>query len=673
MVFGSPMPEKIGRYEIVLQIARGGMATVYLARAEGHGGFDRYVALKLTAEHLRDDPEFAQHLVEEAKLVAHLRHTNVVPVLDVGEDEMGAVFLVMEYVPGDSLGGLVRTAKKQSAFVPPRIGLRIVVDALQGLHAAHEHVDEDGKPHSLVHRDFSPQNILVGTDGIARLTDFGIAKATSRASITVAGTMKGKVSYASPEQARGKTLDRRCDVWAAGVVAWEVIIGRKLYPSTERTLLDIVKGPPPRVREVLPDIPQEIDDVIARALAMEVEARTPTALMFARELTNAARNAGMLAEVEEVAEHVKHAVAPILAERKEKIAEARKTREAAQSSPTLNDYGLPSSLDAQGDPSSASYQGATVPLPSLPEIPMVTRRLDNAPTVPASVANELMSQSGSNPIAVWGGPDGSAMAPSASSTRMLGGSLTVPAPHSSSSSLAMQGGGAPNDDRPSSFTPSGTPSGVSRPAFSGRSSYKSLVELKATIVDRITYYIAKKPAVVIGGASAIAAALILTAVIVLVATGGSKTANTSANASTDPMTASSGTLSAQQASPTATSSSTAVTNTTTAPKRSSLGDPEPLPPQLVLSANGPIARVRIGKRVTELDVPAPEVAVDLTPDENATTITVTATSTDGRSGTTTWNPGDTKAAITFGEAPSAPAAPTPPPPVKKGGKPRKKK
>lgn len=668
MVFGSPMPEKIGRYEIVLQIARGGMATVYLARAEGHGGFDRYVALKLTAEHLRDDPEFAQHLVEEAKLVAHLRHTNVVPVLDVGEDEMGAVFLVMEYVPGDSLGGLVRTAKKAGAVVPPRIGLRILVDALQGLHAAHEHVDEDGKPHSLVHRDFSPQNILVGTDGIARLTDFGIAKATSRASITVAGTMKGKVSYASPEQARGKTLDRRCDVWAAGVVAWEVLASRKLYPSTERTLLDIVKGPPPRIREVMPDIPQEIDDIIARALAMEVEARTPTALMLARELTHAARTAGMLAEVEEVAEHVKHAVAPILAERKEKIAEARKTREAAQSSPTLNDYGLPPALDAQSDPSSASYQGATVPLPSLPEIPMVTRRLDNAPTVPASVANELMAQSGSNPIAVWGGPDGSAMAPSASSTRMLGGSLTVPAPLSSSSALAMQAG-APGDaqDRPSSFTPSGTPSGVARPAFSGRSSYKSLVELKATIVDRITYYIAKKPAVVIGGASAIAAALILTAVIVLVATGGSKTVATSASASTEPVAASSATLSAQQASTTATTTS----NTTTAPKRSSLGDPEPLPPQLVLSANGPIARVRIGKRVTELDVPAPEVAVDLTPDENATTITVTATSTDGRTGTTTWNPGDTKATITFGEAP--PAAPTPPPPVKKGGKPRKKK
>jgi len=258
---------------------------------------------------------------------------------------------------------------------------------------------------------------------------------------------------------------------------------------------------------------------------------------------------------------------------------------------------------------------------------------------------------------------------------MLGGSLTVPAPHSSSSALAMQGGGAPNDaqDRPSSFTPSGTPSGVSRRAFSGRSSYKSLVELKATIVDRITYYIAKKPAVVIGGASAIAAALILTAVIVLVATGGSKTTVTSTSASTDPTTASSGTLSAQQASTTATTSSTAVTNTTTAPKRSSLGDPEPLPPQLALSANGPIARVRIGKRVTELDVPAPEVAVDLTPDENATTITVTATSTDGRTGTTTWNPGDTKAAITFGEAPVATTTPAPPPPVKKGGKPRKKK
>jgi serine/threonine protein kinase len=360
-------PAKVGHYEIVLQIARGGMATVSLARAEGLGGSDRYVALKLTAEHLQDDPDFAHHLIEEASLVANLRHPNVVPVLDVGEDRK-AVYLVMEYVPGDTLAGLMKLAGKAGAPLPPRIGLRILLDALNGLHAAHEHSDENGKPHRLVHRDFSPQNILVGTDGVARLTDFGIAKAVSRVSITIAGTLKGKISYSSPEQVRGdEDLDRRCDIWAAGIIAWELLAGKKAYSTAERSLLDIVKGPPPRLGTVVSGIAPALEEAVAYALQMAPSDRPATAKAFARILGDAAKKANVLAELDEVAAHVQRAAAPVLQERKRKITESQPRETAPPSSPW-------------NDQTVVMTKGSSQP--SLPDLPDATIAMSQAPVLP---------------------------------------------------------------------------------------------------------------------------------------------------------------------------------------------------------------------------------------------------------------------------------------------------
>lgn len=591
------MPEKIGRYDIVIQIARGGMATVYLARAEGHGGFDRYVALKLTAEHLRDDPEFAEHLVEEAKLVAHLRHQNVVPVLDVGEHDLGAVFLVMDYVPGDSLGGLFKLARNHGESVAPRIGLRILIDALAGLHAAHEHRDEEGRPLQLVHRDFSPQNILVGTDGIARLTDFGIAKAASRASVTVAGTMKGKVSYASPEQARGKALDRRCDVWAGGVMAWEIFAGRKLYPSNERTLLEVVKGPPPRVRTAAPGVPPELDEIIAQALAFEVEERTPTAKQLARSLEDAARRHGLLAEVEEVAEYVQRLVAPTLEDRKRAIAEARERRVAASHS--------------EGDGS------ATVPLPSLPDIPDM------------SMATRMM---GSAPVPVAG-----------------------PAP----------------PPRPPSFdrfnSSSTTPAGMETPA--------PVLPMNPSPVEKVRELFARKPGLVIGvGAGGLGLLLVVVVVIAIVATRGpsaKELAVASASASASAVAA----VPAVPAVSSSSSSSSAreVRETPSTPPPPSLGEAEPMPAQLEMTANAPVRAVSVGSRVVEVEVPAPTVLVELTPEEASHPLAVTATSVDGRAAKGSWSSGDPALSLTFGDAP----APTPrvrpgrkPGVGKPGGKPK---
>lgn len=362
-----PFPERIGRYEILLPIASGGMATVYLGRSRGIGGFERDVAVKLTHAHLVTSAEVAAELIEEAKLAVRVRHTNVVPVLDVGEDRFG-LFLVMEYVEGDTLSGLQRRAAKSGNALSSAVGLRILVDALAGLHAAHELKDERGQRVGLVHRDFSPQNILVGLDGVSRLTDFGVAKAASRMSHTQAGGIKGKIAYMSPEQARARPVDRRCDVWAAGVVAWELLAGRRLYDSNQDDvgiLLQIAGQVPPRLRSVASGVPRELDAAVASALTLDVEQRCPSAAAFERALLDACKAAGVaLAGYGEVATVVESLCGARLAERRARAKEV---------------FELRSKVDTLAEPSADtpfSTEGLRVPPDSKP---------DGAPAVFATV------------------------------------------------------------------------------------------------------------------------------------------------------------------------------------------------------------------------------------------------------------------------------------------------
>lgn len=324
-----PFPERIGRYDVLLPIASGGMGTVYLARATSIGGFEREVALKLIHSHLKDNASFAGDLVEEAKLTVRINHPNVVSVIDVGEDPFG-IYLVMEYVEGDTLAGLqkraVASVEKQ---LPVRYGLKLLLDALTGLHAAHELKDQAGNPTGLVHRDFSPQNILVGVDGIGRLTDFGIAKAATRISDTTTGTIKGKIAYMAPEQARGAAIDRRTDIWAAGVVAWQIITGKRLYAGQENevaTLLKIASEAPPRLRDVKPDVPALFDEAVARALTMDPEERWPTALAFKQGLQKACRTHGEVADTDEVATFVSSVVDSVVVARRRRVEEILRLR-----------------------------------------------------------------------------------------------------------------------------------------------------------------------------------------------------------------------------------------------------------------------------------------------------------------------------------------------------------
>ena len=281
----------IGRYAIHEEIASGGMATVYLGRLDGTGGFSRNVAIKRLHAHLARDPEFVRMFLDEARIAARIRHPNVVPVLDVVNtgDE---IFLVMEYVAGESLARLTRGAAERGERMPVAIAAAVVVGVLRGLHAAHEATDEQGQPLCIVHRDVSPQNIIVGRDGAAHLLDFGVAKAAGQLQTSRNGRIKGKVSYMPPEQARGAEVTRVVDVYAAGVILWELLTGERLFPGDneaivlERVLFGEVAAPSHKAG------PPELDEVVMRAISRDPLERFPTAREMARAIEAAVSVAG---------------------------------------------------------------------------------------------------------------------------------------------------------------------------------------------------------------------------------------------------------------------------------------------------------------------------------------------------------------------------------------------
>jgi len=283
----------VGRYVIGESFAFGGMGTVHVGRLRGDGGFSRVVALKRLCFGLSEDVEFRRALVDEAHLVSRIRHPNVVPALDVVE--VGAdLYMVMEYVHGVSLAGLLKQCGE--AAVPIDIAVGILEGVLAGLHAAHEARGEDGTPLGIVHRDVSPQNVLIGADGIARLIDFGIAKAATRTAVTEPGTVKGKVGYMAPEQLLSERVSRHTDIFAAAVVLWETLANRRLIeqqvegaeserPSAlARRLTESESTPPSRYRA---EVGSALDAVVLRGLALEPSNRFPTAEAMAIALRGA--------------------------------------------------------------------------------------------------------------------------------------------------------------------------------------------------------------------------------------------------------------------------------------------------------------------------------------------------------------------------------------------------
>ena len=276
---------RLGNYEPLFELASGGMATVYIARQVGAGGFERIVVLKRVHRHLLDNREFTDMFRDEGRVASMIRHPNVVAVNDVVESD-NELFLVMDYVEGSALATLRKAANEQKRMFDPRVVVRIIVDALAGLHAAHEARDMMGRQLEVVHRDISPQNIVLGIDGISHIIDFGVAKARHRLTETKSGSVKGKYGYMSPEQARGQPVDRRTDLFAIGAVLHELLTGKRLFRGENEldTIRRIVEAPIDPPSKINPAVPPALDAVVLKALERPVELRFQTAPEFIEAL-----------------------------------------------------------------------------------------------------------------------------------------------------------------------------------------------------------------------------------------------------------------------------------------------------------------------------------------------------------------------------------------------------
>lgn len=281
---------RVGDYAIYGEIARGGMATLHLGRITGAGGFSRTVAIKRLHPQYARNPEFVAQLLDEAQLTSRIRHPNVVPVLDVVARN-GELLIVMEYVHGEALSRLARGGP-----VEPKIVSALMVQVLLGLHAAHEAKSENGAPLEIVHRDVSPHNIIVDVDGAAMVLDFGVAKAARSIHQTEQGQIKGKLAYMAPEQLRGHSIDRRVDVFAAGIVMWELLTGKRLFARDEP--LDVVAAieacAVPMPSQFAAEISTALDLVVLRALSADPSARFQTAREMAAALEAAVTPAGSM-------------------------------------------------------------------------------------------------------------------------------------------------------------------------------------------------------------------------------------------------------------------------------------------------------------------------------------------------------------------------------------------
>lgn len=274
----------LDKYRVIAQLGRGGMADVYLAAAHGPGGFAKLLVVKVLQPTLARDPQFLTMFRDEARLSARLNHPNVIQTYEVGESE-GRHYIAMEFLEGQPLHRVVDRFGSQGG-ITPSLALKIVIDGLAGLHYAHELADFDGRPLGVVHRDITPQNVFLTYEGQIKLVDFGIAKASDSSTETNVGTVKGKVAYMAPEQARGELVDRRADLFSMGVILWELLSGRRLWEGlTDIAVVGkLVQGDIPNLEQVRPDLSPGLARACMRALQPEKSSRPATALEFQKEL-----------------------------------------------------------------------------------------------------------------------------------------------------------------------------------------------------------------------------------------------------------------------------------------------------------------------------------------------------------------------------------------------------
>ncbi len=356
-VLTSVTAPRLGDYELLLELGRGGMGSVFLCRRSGERGFRRLFALKQLHRHLLDEPEFTDMLVDEAKLASLLHHPNVVSVLDFKRSDAG-YYLVMDYVEGVNLAQLLRRAQHQR---PPALLVPLLINTLDGLHAAHTLTDDRGESLHLVHRDVSPQNVLVGVDGIGRLTDFGIVKARSRITTTRAGVRKGKIGYVAPELLLNPdVVDPRTDLWSVGVMMWSVLTSRRLFQADNEVagMGGVLEQRIPPPSEVNPESPRCLDAICLKALSRDPSQRYASALEMADHLREVAAREGLLASPSKIGEWVIRLFGREISNRRQAVRVAATTPDEANTgmtdhfTPTLHGVSAVSARTPAREPTS---------------------------------------------------------------------------------------------------------------------------------------------------------------------------------------------------------------------------------------------------------------------------------------------------------------------------------
>jgi len=312
----------LGRYRVVEEIGIGGMATVHLARMDGPGGFQKWVAIKRIHPNLVEDDQFVDMFLDEARIAAGINHANVAQVFDLGKDE-GTYWIAMEYLHGEPLREIMRRCEERNQLISVDVASRICADAAEGLHAAHELRGKNGQLLGLVHRDVTPHNLFVTYEGYTKVVDFGIAKVADRLSETRAGTLKGKFAYMSPEQVRGQDdVDRTTDVFALGVVLWELTTGHRLFRmDTDLDTLEKVQAcvvPPPST--IIPGYPIELESVVMKALAKKKPERYQTARELSRALQLYLQRRAVLIGPEEISGFIRELFADRIGAREAHLA-----------------------------------------------------------------------------------------------------------------------------------------------------------------------------------------------------------------------------------------------------------------------------------------------------------------------------------------------------------------
>ncbi len=292
----------LGRYRVVDEIGIGGMASVHLARMDGPGGFQKWVAIKKIHPHLVEDESFVQMFLDEARVAARISHPNVATVFDLGKHD-DTYWIAMEYLHGEPLREVMRRTEELGTAMPPEIACRVIADAAEGLHSAHELLGKNGEKLGLVHRDVTPHNLFVTYDGVTKVVDFGIAKFASRMSHTRAGTLKGKLAYMSPEQVHGEGIDRRTDIFALGVVLWELTTGQRLFrmESDLDTLAKVQECNVLRPSTLIRGYPVDLEKIVMKALAKNRGERFKTARELSRALQSLLMRRGLFIASDEVA------------------------------------------------------------------------------------------------------------------------------------------------------------------------------------------------------------------------------------------------------------------------------------------------------------------------------------------------------------------------------------